>query len=113
MGGNGNGHIHAKRNCFPLAAAAEFTFNNDVTPLDQLTVKKLTCLSPLISKRGPARHPPVLKNVYETLTPFLEEAPPLTGQANSSVFTSAFLSLQRLQDFHYKHINHRAIYVPL
>jgi hypothetical protein len=98
----GNGHIHAKRNCFPLAA--EFTFNNDGTPLDQLTVKKL---SYLISKRG--RQPPTcIKKWTYTLTPLPRGSTPLDWKAISSVFTSAFLSSKDFH-LHYKHIIHRAI----
>jgi hypothetical protein len=44
----GNGYIQAKRNSFPVAA--EFSLEGDDTPLDKLTVKKLTYS---ISARGP------------------------------------------------------------
>ena len=47
----GNGYIQAKRNSFPVAA--EFTLEGDDTPLDKLSVKRLTYL---ISKRE--RKPP-------------------------------------------------------
>jgi hypothetical protein len=43
----GTGYIHAKRTSFPVAS--EFTFEGDKTPLDRLTIKKLTYM---ISKRN-------------------------------------------------------------
>src|SRR6056297_3495306 len=98
----GNGYIQAKRNSFPVAD--EFTLEGDDTPLDKLSVKRLTYL---ISKRE--RKPPsCIKKWTEKLTPLPRGTPPLDWKAISSLFTNAFLSSK---DYHllYRHIIHRGL----
>lgn len=98
----GNGYIHSKRNSFPVAA--EFSLEGDDTPLDKLTVKKLTYL---ISRKG--RKPPnCIKNWTETLTPLPRGVAPLDWKAIASLFNNGFLSSKDYH-LHYRHIIHRGI----
>jgi hypothetical protein len=98
----GNGFIQAKRNSFPVAA--EFSLKGVDTPLDKLTVKKLTYI---ISARG-RRPPSCIKNGPKPLhlSPGARRASPLGWKAIASLFTTNFLSSK---DFHlpYRHIIHR------
>jgi hypothetical protein len=96
----GSGYIHAKRISFPVVS--EFTFEGDKTPLDQLTVKKLTYL---ISRRK-STPPTCIKNWPKTLAIGGRPLPP--WDTSTALFSNAFLSSKDYH-LHYKHIIHRAV----
>jgi hypothetical protein len=96
----GTGYIHAKRYSYPVAS--EFTFEGDKTPLDRLTIKKLTYL---ISKRN-SIPPTCIKNRPKTLAIGEKPFPPWNTIA--ALYSNAFSSSKDYH-LHYKHIIHRAI----